>query len=76
MLENTENVDFYQDMVKGLLINDGIVEGVITGLGHHIKSKAVVANQWNLFKWRYSYWGKIFGGGRVSETAATELQNN
>src|SRR5215213_3992723 len=42
MLEKTPNVDFYQDMVKGLTIKDGQACGVITGLGHEIKAKAVV----------------------------------
>src|SRR6476661_9005637 len=42
MLEQTPNVDFYQDMVKGILVKAGKAAGVITGLGHEIKSKAVV----------------------------------
>src|SRR5450432_1288736 len=42
MLENTNNVDFYQDMVSGLLIKDGSIYGVSTGLGHEIKAKSVV----------------------------------
>src|SRR6186713_3065885 len=42
MLEATPNVDFYQDMVKGLIVNNDVVEGVVTGLGHEIKAKAVV----------------------------------
>src|SRR6188472_829851 len=42
MLENTPNLDFYQDIVAGLLIKNGIVYGVKTGLGHEIKSKTVV----------------------------------
>lgn len=42
MLEQTPNLDFYQDMVKGLLVKDGFVKGVVTGLGHEIRSKAVV----------------------------------
>src|SRR6476619_5363485 len=42
MLERTPNVDFYQDMVKELLVEKGKVAGVITGLGHTIKAKAVV----------------------------------
>src|ERR1700716_8286 len=37
MLENTPNVDFYQDMVSSLVIRDGQVAGVITGLGHEIR---------------------------------------
>src|SRR6186997_119037 len=42
MLENTPNVDFYQDTVKGLVIKEGKACGVVTGLGHEILSKAVV----------------------------------
>src|SRR5882757_10757558 len=42
MLENTKNVDFYQDTVNGLLVKDGHVYGVSTGLGHQIKAKSVV----------------------------------
>src|SRR5450432_744152 len=42
MLENTKNVDFYQDMVTGLLVKDGRAYGVTTGLGHEIKAKSVV----------------------------------
>src|SRR5450755_3096339 len=40
MLENTRNVDFYQDMVNGLIIEKGIVKGVITGMGNRILSKS------------------------------------
>jgi len=42
MLENTPNVDFYQDMVGSLIIKGDKVAGVVTGLGHHIEAKAVV----------------------------------
>src|SRR5207342_3339768 len=42
MLEKTPNIDFYQDMVNGLLIKDGRVYGVVTGLGHEIKAKSVI----------------------------------
>src|SRR5215469_2433102 len=42
MLENTPNVDFYQDMVHSLIIREGKVCGVVTGLGHTITAKAVV----------------------------------
>ena len=43
MLEKTPNVDFYQDMVKRLIIKDGTGAcGVVTGLGHEIKAKSVV----------------------------------
>src|SRR5436189_1635088 len=42
MLEKTPNVDFYQDMVKGIVIKEGKACGVLTGLGHEIRAKAVV----------------------------------
>src|ERR687889_284052 len=42
MLEDTPGVDFYQDMVKSLLVEGDKVVGVVSGLGHEIKSKAVV----------------------------------
>src|ERR1044071_1777071 len=42
MLEGTSRIEFYQDMVSQLLIEKGRAVGVITGLGHQIKSKAVV----------------------------------
>src|SRR3984893_15478658 len=42
MLENTANVDFYQDMVKSIIIKENKACGVVTGLGHEISSKAVV----------------------------------
>src|ERR1700751_4675285 len=41
MLEGTPNVEFYQDMVNSLTVKEGKVCGVITGLGHEIKSRAV-----------------------------------
>src|SRR5580700_9924638 len=42
MLEKTPNVDFYQDMVSSLLVKDGKVGGVVTGLGHTISARSVV----------------------------------
>ena len=60
MLENTPNVDFYQDTVTGLIIKEARVCGVTTGLGHQIKSKAVVLTNGTFLKWRYTYWRKKF----------------
>src|ERR1700677_871505 len=42
MLENAANVDFWQDMVKGLIVSRGTITGVITGMGQEIKAKCVV----------------------------------
>ena len=73
MLENTPNLDFYQDMVKGLLIKDGKCEGVVTGLGHEIKAKAVVLTNGTFLNGIVHIGEKNFGGGRMAEKAATGI---
>jgi len=73
LLEKTPNVHFYQDMVKGLLIQDGRACGVITGLGHEIRSDAVVLTNGTFLNGIIHIGEKNFGGGRVSEKAATGL---
>jgi tRNA uridine 5-carboxymethylaminomethyl modification enzyme len=73
LLENTPNVDFYQDMVKELIVKDGKACGVVTGLGHHIKSKAVVLTNGTFLNGIIHIGEKQFGGGRVAEKAATGL---
>jgi tRNA uridine 5-carboxymethylaminomethyl modification enzyme len=73
MLENTTNVDFYQDMVKGLVLKDGIAKGVITGLGHEIKAKAVVLTNGTFLNGIIHIGEKNFGGGRAAEKAATGI---
>src|SRR3984957_14942572 len=73
MLENTKNVDFYQDMVKSLILKDGKVYGGVTGLGHHIYSKAVVLTSGTFLNGIIHIGEKQFGGGRVAEKAATGI---
>lgn len=73
MLEKTPNVDFYQDMVKGLVIKDGKACGVVTGLGHEIKGKAVVLTNGTFLNGIIHIGEKNFGGGRVAEKAATGI---
>lgn len=73
MLEATPNVDFYQDMVKGLIVKDGRACGVITGLGHHINSKAVVLTNGTFLNGIIHIGEKNFGGGRAAEKAATGI---
>lgn len=72
-LEQTPNLDFYQDMVKELIIEDGKAAGVVTGLGHHIKSKTVVLTNGTFLNGVIHIGEKRFGGGRVAEKAATGL---
>ena len=73
MLEQTPNLDFYQDMVKELIVNNGSVEGVITGLGHRIKANAVVLTNGTFLNGVIHIGEKNFGGGRVAEKAATGI---
>ncbi|TMI96627.1 MAG: tRNA uridine-5-carboxymethylaminomethyl(34) synthesis enzyme MnmG [Bacteroidetes bacterium] len=73
MLEQTPNIDFYQDMVKGLLINDRQVHGVITSLGHEIQSKTVVLTNGTFLNGIIHIGEKKFGGGRVAEKPATGI---
>lgn len=73
MLEQTPNLDFYQDMVKGLIIKDGQAKGVVTGLGHEIRAKAVVLTNGTFLNGIVHIGEKNFGGGRMAEKAATGI---
>lgn len=73
LLENTANLDFYQDMVSGLLIKDGRCYGVRTGLGHEIKAKSVVLTNGTFLNGIVHIGEKNFGGGRMAENAATGI---
>ena len=73
MLEQTPNVDFYQDMVQGLLVKDSRVCGVSTGLGHEIKSKSVVLTNGTFLNGVIHIGEKRLGGGRMAEKAATGI---
>jgi tRNA uridine 5-carboxymethylaminomethyl modification enzyme len=72
-LEQTPGVSFYQDMVKELLIKNGAVAGVVTGLGHEIKSKTVVLTNGTFLNGVIHIGDKKLGGGRVAERAAEGL---
>ena len=73
MLENTPNVDFYQDTVMGILVKEGRVIGVSTGLGHEIKSKAVVLTNGTFLNGVIHIGEKNFGGGRMAEKSSTGI---
>lgn len=72
-LEQTKNLDFYQDMVKGLLVKDGKCNGVVTGMGHEIKAKSVVLTNGTFLNGIVHIGEKNFGGGRMAEKAATGI---
>ncbi len=73
MLENTPNLDFYQDTVKEIVVKNNRVAGVVTGMGHHIYAKAVVLTSGTFLNGVIHIGEKKFGGGRVAEKAATGL---
>jgi tRNA uridine 5-carboxymethylaminomethyl modification enzyme len=73
MLEQTPNVDFYQDMVKSLIIKNGKACGVVTGLGHEVYAKSVVITSGTFLNGIIHIGEKKLGGGRISETAATGI---
>ena len=72
-LENTPNVDFWQDTVTDLLIVNGKVEGVVTGMGIQIKSHSVVVTAGTFLNGTIHLGEKQFGGGRAGEKASTGI---
>lgn len=72
-LEATPNLDFYQEMVKGLLVEGNRVVGVRTSLGIDIKGKAVVLTNGTFLNGLIHIGDKQFGGGRAGERAATGI---
>lgn len=73
MLEKTPNVDFYQDMVRSIIIKGNKACGVVTGLGHEVRSKSVVVTSGTFLNGIIHIGEKQFGGGRVAEKAATGI---
>jgi tRNA uridine 5-carboxymethylaminomethyl modification enzyme len=73
MLEQTPNVDFYQDMVKSIIITGNRATGVVTGLGHSINAEAVVVTSGTFLNGVIHIGEKQFGGGRVAEKASTGI---
>tara|TARA_B110000967_G_C18900583_1_gene574609 strand:+ start:4987 stop:6864 length:1878 start_codon:yes stop_codon:yes gene_type:complete len=76
MLESTENLDFYQDMINGLVIEDGVVKGVQTALGFVIKAQTVILTAGTFLNGLIHIGEKTFGGGRAGEAASTGITEN
>lgn len=72
-LEKTPNVDFWQDMVRELIVEDGKVKGVVTGMGQRIESDTVVLTNGTFLNGIIHIGTKQFGGGRIGEKAASGL---
>ena len=70
MLEDHPNIDFWQDMVKELIVEDHRVKGVVTGMGLSINSKSVVLTNGTFLNGIIHIGEKQIGGGRSGESAA------
>jgi len=73
MLEQTSNVDFWQDMVKEIIVKDNVVCGVRTSMGIEFSAKAVVLTNGTFLNGIIHIGEKKFGGGRTGEKAATGI---
>lgn len=70
MLERTPNLDFWQDMVTGIVVRDKRVVGVKTSMGHTIETKAVVLTNGTFLNGKIHIGEKSFGGGRMGDNAS------
>ena len=73
MLENTPNLDFYQEMVTGLIVENNIVQGVKTTLGLSIKAKTVILTNGTFLNGLIHIGDKNYGGGRAGEKSSKGL---
>ena len=76
MLERTPNLDFYQDMVVGLIVKNNKIKGVKTGLGNNIFSKTVILTNGTFLNGLIHVGEKNFGGGRVGEKSSTGITSD
>ena len=72
-LEQTVNVDFWQDMVTSLIIEKDEVKGVVTGLGMKIYAKAIILTNGTFLNGLIHIGQKQFGGGRIGEKGSSGI---
>ncbi len=73
MLEATPNLDFWQDMVKSLIIEDGKACGVVTGMDIKIRAKSVILTNGTFLNGLIHLGEKQYGGGRAGEKSSTGI---
>ena len=73
MLEQTPNVDFWQEMVSGLIVKNNVVKGIKTSIGLEIEAKTVVLTNGTFLNGLIHIGEKNFGGGRAGERSATGI---
>ncbi len=72
-LENTDNLDLYQDSVNGLLFDKNKIIGVKTTLGLEIKAETVIITAGTFLNGLIHIGEKTFGGGRAGEKSSTGI---
>jgi tRNA uridine 5-carboxymethylaminomethyl modification enzyme len=73
MLEAHPLIDFWQDMVRGLIVKEGRVQGIVTGMGLEIAARSVVLTNGTFLNGIIHVGEKQFGGGRAGEKASTGI---
>ncbi len=73
MLERNSGVDFWQDMVNGLIVENGKAVGVKTSIGMEIRSRSVILTNGTFLNGLIHLGEKQFGGGRASERSSTGI---
>jgi tRNA uridine 5-carboxymethylaminomethyl modification enzyme len=76
MLEQTVNVDFWQDMVQDILVENGKAVGVSTGMGMEFRARTVILSNGTFLNGVIHIGEKHFGGGRIGEHASVGLTEN
>lgn len=76
VLESITNLDFWQDQVSGIIVEDNIVKGVKTGMGHDIYSNSVILTNGTFLNGLIHIGQKKFGGGRIGENASVGITEN
>lgn len=75
-LEQTPNLDFWQDMAKGLVVENGKVVGVKTGMGITVRAKSVILTNGTFLNGLIHLGEKQFSGGRAAESASFGITEN
>lgn len=73
ILEQTPNIDFWQDMVREIIVDHNQVKGVVTGMGQRIYAKSVVLTNGTFLNGIIHIGTKQFGGGRIGEKASSGI---
>ena len=76
MLEQTPNLDFWQDTVTGVITKNGRVTGVTTAMGKEIKAKTVILTNGTFLNGIIHIGKKNFGGGRMGDRASHGITEN